>query len=37
MGSTRAAVQEQQAQANDIANFDGEEFTLGYFRPGPGR
>jgi hypothetical protein len=34
MGSTRAAVQEQQAQANDIANFDGEEFTLGYFPPG---
>lgn len=34
MGTTRAAVQEQQAQANDIANFDGEEFTLGYFPPG---
>lgn len=33
-GTTRAAVQEQQAQANDIANFDGEEFTLGYFPPG---
>jgi len=33
-GTTRAAVQEQQAQANDVANFDGEEFTLGYFPPG---
>lgn len=33
-GTTRAGVQEQQAQANDIANFDGEEFTLGYFPPG---
>jgi hypothetical protein len=33
-GTSRAAVQEQQAQANDIANFDGEEFTLGYFPPG---
>lgn len=33
-GTTRAAVQEQAAQANDIANFDGEEFTLGYFPPG---
>lgn len=33
-GTTRAAVQEQQAQSNDIANFDGEEFTLGYFPPG---
>jgi hypothetical protein len=33
-GTTRAAVQEQHAQANDVANFDGEEFTLGYFPPG---
>lgn len=33
-GTTRAAVQEQQAQANDIANFDGEAFQLGYFPPG---
>lgn len=33
-GTTRAAVQEQQAQANDIANFDGEQFQLGYFPPG---
>ncbi len=33
-GTTRSGVQEQQAQANDIANFDGEEFTLGYFPPG---
>lgn len=33
-GTSRAAVQEQQAQANDVANFDGEEFTLGYFPPG---
>lgn len=33
-GTTRAAVQEQQAQSNDVANFDGEEFTLGYFPPG---
>jgi hypothetical protein len=33
-GTTRAAVQEQQGQANDIANFDGEEYTLGYFPPG---
>lgn len=33
-GTTRAGVQEQQAQANDIANFDAEEFTLGYFPPG---
>ncbi len=33
-GTTRAGVQEQQAQANDIANFDGEQFTLGYFPPG---
>lgn len=34
LGTTRAAVQEQHAQANDVANFDGEEFTLGYFPPG---
>lgn len=33
-GTTRVGVQEQQAQANDIANFDGEQFTLGYFPPG---
>jgi hypothetical protein len=33
-GTTRAGVQEQQSQANDVANFDGEEFTLGYFPPG---
>lgn len=33
-GTTRAGVQEQQAQANDVANFDGEQFTLGYFPPG---
>lgn len=33
-GTTRAAVQEQQAQANDISNFDGEEYTLGYYPPG---
>jgi hypothetical protein len=33
-GTTRAGVQEQQAQANDVANFDAEEFTLGYFPPG---
>lgn len=33
-GTTRAGVQEQQAQANDIANFDGEQFQLGYFPPG---
>jgi hypothetical protein len=33
-GTTRAAVQEQAAQANDIANFDGEQFQLGYFPPG---
>jgi hypothetical protein len=33
-GTTRAAVQEQAAQGQDAANFDGEEFTLGYFPPG---
>jgi hypothetical protein len=33
-GTSRAAVQEQQAQGNDISGFDGEEFTLGYFPPG---
>lgn len=33
-GTTRAGVQEQQAQANDVANFDGEQFQLGYFPPG---
>lgn len=33
-GTTRAAVQEQHGQAGDVANFDGEEFTLGYFPPG---
>ncbi len=33
-GTTRAGVQEQAAQANDIANFDGEQFQLGYFPPG---
>lgn len=33
-GTTRAAVQEQQAQGNDVANFTGEQFQLGYFPPG---
>jgi hypothetical protein len=33
-GTTRAGVQEQAAQANDIANFDGEQFQLTYFPPG---
>lgn len=33
-GTTRAAVQEQNAQANDAAGFSGKEFTLGYFPPG---
>lgn len=33
-GTTRAGVQEQQSQANDIAGFDGEQFQLGYFPPG---
>lgn len=33
-GTTRAAVQEQAAQANDISGFDGEQFQLGYFPPG---
>ena len=33
-GTTRAGVQEQQSQGSDIAGFDGEEFTLGYFPPG---
>lgn len=33
-GTTRAAVQEQAQQASDVAGFDGEEFTLGYFPPG---
>ena len=33
-GTTRAGVQEMAAQANDIANFDGEQFQLGYFPPG---
>ena len=33
-GTTRAGVQEQNGQANDVAGFDGEEFTLGYFPPG---
>lgn len=34
MGTDRASVQEVQGQANDVANFDGFEFVLGYFKPG---
>lgn len=34
MGTDRAAVQEVAGQANDVANFDGFNFELGYFKPG---
>jgi hypothetical protein len=34
MSTDRAAVQEIAQQANDVGNFMGEEFTLGYFPPG---
>lgn len=34
LGTDRTSVQETQNQANDVGGFQGEQFQLGYFKPG---